>query len=89
VAERGIFDPWNINIQDLPQFVAGGCLTCGGVSNEMAKKSHAITFWDNVVEEVMNFYFVLSRMSFIDNEEGPAAYSKIKSVFSAVEAVYI
>jgi hypothetical protein len=37
VAERGILDPWDVNIQDLPQFVAGGCLTCGGVSNEIAK----------------------------------------------------
>jgi len=52
--EREILILWDVNIQDLPQFVAGGCLNCGSVSNENAKKLYKISFWDYVFEEVIN-----------------------------------
>ncbi len=33
------------------------------------RKSNEITFWDYVVEEVENFYFILSRISFFGGEK--------------------
>jgi hypothetical protein len=63
VLESGILDSRNVGIQDTAESCADGCLAWKGMSLAMNMNAVRVTtFWDNIIEEVMDICFTLSRI---------------------------